>query len=235
MYLDQGNWVVSIIETNSNGNSCSTKRQVMTLSPPLTVVKLQPACSGFSSSIKLPPYFKQYSKAIEVAFQIANPHVHEFTPVNICIWKSFDLQNLSSHEVVNLRKLSPVPEIPINDLKSKIAQLKSIHVSKEINHGCMLWNVIMVSVCAYWRFKKYSWNDVRSAILSGIPTDSVDLNVMHIRIGASRTNDTVLGQEAVRIMGSGAMYKKVPAKNPVQGSVTSALLDQLKDLGIDVS
>ena len=48
--------------------SCSTKRQIMTLSPPVTIVKLQPACSGYSSSIKLPAYVKQYSKCIEVAF-----------------------------------------------------------------------------------------------------------------------------------------------------------------------
>ena len=102
----------------------------MTLSPPLTVGKLQPTCSGFSSSIKLPPYFKQYYKGIEVAFQTANLHVPKFIPVNFCIWKSFGLQNLSSHQEVNLKMLSPVPEIPINDLISKIAQLKSIPESK---------------------------------------------------------------------------------------------------------
>ena len=109
---------------------CSTNRQVMALSPPLTIVKLQPACSGFSSSIKLPPYFKQYSEGIEVAFQTANLHVPKFIHVDICIWKSFGLQNLSSHQEVNLKKLSPVPEVPINDLKSKISQLKSFPESK---------------------------------------------------------------------------------------------------------
>ena len=81
-------------------------------------------------SIKLPPYFKQYPKGIEVAFQTANLHVPKFIPVNFHIWKSFGLQNLSSHQEVNLKKLNPVPEIPINDLKSKIAQLKSVPESK---------------------------------------------------------------------------------------------------------
>ena len=89
---------------------------------------------------------------------------------------------------------------------------------KEINHGCMLWGaigsgllliVIMVSVCVYWRYKKYSQNDARSTNLSGNPTDSVNLNVMHTRKGVTRTDDTVLGQETVRIQVLGEPYKKV--------------------------
>ena len=130
MYLKHRIWAVSITKTDEMEISCITKRQVMTLSPPLTTVKLPPAYSGFSFGIKLPPYFNQYSKGIKVVFQTANLHVPEFTLVNFHIWKSFDLQNLSSHQVVNWKKLSPVPEIPINDLKSKIAQFKSIHLSK---------------------------------------------------------------------------------------------------------
>ena len=55
MYLDQDHWAVSVTKTDEMEISCSTNRQVMTLSPLLTIVKLQPACSGFSSSIKLPP------------------------------------------------------------------------------------------------------------------------------------------------------------------------------------
>ena len=183
-------------------------------------------------SIKLPPYFKQYSKGIEVAFQTA-----KFIPVNFCIWKSFGLQTLSSHQEVNLKKLSPVPEFPINDLKSKIAQLKSIPESKGnkswlhavgggIGSGLLLI-VIMVSVCVYWRYKKYSQNDARSTNLSGNPTDSVNLNMMHTRKGATRTDDTVLGQEAVWIQVLGEHYKKVSVKNPVHGSEASGLLRQL--------
>ena len=73
---------------------------------------------------------QQYSKGIEVAFQTANLDVPKFIPVNLCIWKSFGLQNLSSYQEVNLKKLNPVPENPINDLKSKLSQLKSIPESK---------------------------------------------------------------------------------------------------------
>ena len=40
------------------------------------------------------------------------------------------------------------------------------------------------------------------------PTDSVNLNVMHTRKGATRTEDTVLGHEAVRIQVSGEPLQK---------------------------
>ena len=45
MYLDQGQWAVSVAKADQMEISCSTNRQVMTLSPPLTIVKLQAACS----------------------------------------------------------------------------------------------------------------------------------------------------------------------------------------------
>ena len=93
----------------------------------------------------------------------------------------------------------------------------------------------MVSVCVYWRYKKYLQNDAKSTNLSGNPTDSVNLNMMHTRKAATRTDDTVLGQEAVRIQVLGEPYKKVSVKNPVHGSEVSALLDQLEELGIDIS
>ena len=99
----------------------------------------------------------------------------------------------------------------------------------------LLLIVIMVSVCVYRRYKKYSQNDARSTILSGNPTDSVNLNVMHTRKGATRTEETVLGQETFRIQVSGEPYKKVSVKNPMHGSEASALLDQLDELGIDIS
>ena len=99
----------------------------------------------------------------------------------------------------------------------------------------LLLIVIMVSVCVYWRYKKYSQNDARSTILYGNPNDSVNLNVVYTRKDAIRTDDTVLGQEAVRILGSEEPYKKVPVKNLVHGSEASATLDQLEELGIDVS
>ena len=99
----------------------------------------------------------------------------------------------------------------------------------------LLLIVIMASVCVYWRYKQYSQNDTRSIILSGHHTDSVNLHMMHTSKGATGTDDTVLGQEAVRIQRSGEPYRNVPFKNPVHGSEASAPFDQLEELGTDVS
>ena len=99
----------------------------------------------------------------------------------------------------------------------------------------LLLIVIMVSVCVDWRYKKYSQNDATSTNLSGNPTDSVNLNVVHTRKGATRTDDTVLGQKDVRIQVLGEPYKKLSVKNPVHGPEASALLDQLEELGVDIS
>ena len=48
---------------------------VKTLNPPLTFIILQPACSAFSPEIRLPPYFKQYSKGFEIAVKTAKLNV----------------------------------------------------------------------------------------------------------------------------------------------------------------
>ena len=61
-YLDQGNWAISVTEPTQMEIKCSDHTHIKTLQPPITLINLQPACSAFSPLIKLPPYFKQYSK-----------------------------------------------------------------------------------------------------------------------------------------------------------------------------
>ena len=47
---------------------------------------------------RLPPYFKQFSKGIKLDFQTANlVRIPKFMYTSFCIWKSFDLKNLSIH------------------------------------------------------------------------------------------------------------------------------------------
>ena len=87
----------------------------------------------------------------------------------------------------------------------------------------------------YWRYRKYSQNDAKFSSLSGISTGLVNLNVKHTSKGATRADKRVLGQKAVEIHGSGEPYKKVLITNPVYSFETSAFLDQLVELGIDVS
>ena len=70
-YLDQGSWAISVKKPTQMEIRCTAHTHVKTLNPPLTFITLQPACSAFSPEIKLPPYFKQYSKGFEIAIKTA--------------------------------------------------------------------------------------------------------------------------------------------------------------------
>ena len=74
-YLDQGNWALSVTEPTQMEIKCSDNTHIKTFQPPITLINLQPACSAFSHLIKLPPYFKQYSKGFHVALRDANLHL----------------------------------------------------------------------------------------------------------------------------------------------------------------
>ena len=60
-YLDQGLWAITVEEPVPMEVKCKDHSHIKTLEPPFTLINLQPACNTFSSVIKLPPYFKQYS------------------------------------------------------------------------------------------------------------------------------------------------------------------------------
>ena len=53
--------------------------QVKALQLPITIINLQPACSAFSSDIKIPPYFKQYPKGFHVALKSVNLYISKIT------------------------------------------------------------------------------------------------------------------------------------------------------------
>ena len=93
---------------------CTAHTHVKTLNPPLTFIILQPACSAFSLEIKLPPYFKQYSKGFEIAIKTAKLNVPTFSTSNFRIWQPFNLSKISDIEKKHLQKLEAVPAIPMN-------------------------------------------------------------------------------------------------------------------------
>ena len=70
IYLDQGSWAISIEKPTQMEIRCPQVTQVKSLKSPITFIYLQPACSGFSPDVKLPPYFRQFSKGFHTAFQI---------------------------------------------------------------------------------------------------------------------------------------------------------------------
>ena len=80
-YLDQGLWAIAVSEPIEMEIQCQTYKSVKTLQPSMTMVTLEPACSAFSSKIKLPPYFRQYPNGFDVALRAANLHVPKFIPL----------------------------------------------------------------------------------------------------------------------------------------------------------
>ena len=104
-YLDQGLWAISVKEYIPMEVKCKDHSHIKTLEPPFTFINLQPACSAFSSVIKLPTYFKQYSSGFHVALSLPNLHIAKFTPFSSRVWNHFDLSNVTKPKVKNLRKL----------------------------------------------------------------------------------------------------------------------------------
>ena len=72
IYLDEGNWAIATVEPDQMEITCTAQKHVISLNPPLTLVNLQPACSAFSSKLKLPPYFRKFSQGFANAIKEAN-------------------------------------------------------------------------------------------------------------------------------------------------------------------
>ena len=94
-YLDQGLWAISVEMPVPMHVKCKDHSHVKTLEIPFTLINLQPACSAFSSVIKLPPYFKRYSTGFHVTLKSANLHIPKFTPSSFRVWTHFNLFNMT--------------------------------------------------------------------------------------------------------------------------------------------
>ena len=84
IYLDQGSWAISIEKPTQMEIRCPQVTQVKSLKPPITFITLQPACSGFSPEVKLPPYFSNSQKlSILKSFQICTLNVPNYEHTNL--------------------------------------------------------------------------------------------------------------------------------------------------------
>ena len=117
-YLDQGLWAISVEEPIPMEVKCKNHSHVKTLETLFTLINLQPACSAFSSVIKLPPYFKRFSMDFHVALKSANLHIPKFSTPDFRIWTHFNLSNVTKPKVYNLRKPAPASKIPITQLRA---------------------------------------------------------------------------------------------------------------------
>ena len=156
--------------------------------------------------------------------------------------KPLNLTTLSTTDKGNLKKLDPVPAVPIHELRAKISDLRKLkskdqywlYILGGMGSGTIL--LIIVIVCVYLRCRKHPQNEARSTSLPISSSAPENPNMKHTSIGATWTDhSTALGWETVGIQDPESPYKKVTLNKPVQSFDGTALLDQLEELGIDVS
>ena len=220
---------------------CPQVTQAKSLKPPITFITLQPACGGFSPDVKLPPYFRQFSKGFNVAFKSEHLNVPKYEHTNFRIWNTFNLSNISPIESKKLKQLAPAPTIPIDQLRTQIASFRHINIDENKSwiyiagggSGFGLILLLTICGCLYWRCKNPQHPSARSP--SHVTyTDQENQNMMHTREDAIRSNKgsdlglkTVRFQDPVRDMGKVGDVR-------VQHAFTEAALDQLAANGTDV-
>ena len=96
----------------------------------MTMVPLEPACSAFSSKIKLPPYFRQYSNGFHVALRAANLHVLKFNSSSFRIWNHFNISNFTVAITRKLQKLPSTQSVPVDHMKTQIQEFKDLDEDK---------------------------------------------------------------------------------------------------------
>ena len=241
MYLDPGSWAISVEKPTQMEIRCQVT-QVKSLKPPIMFITLQPACSGFSPEVKLPPYFRQYSKGFSVAFKSPYLNIPKYEPTNFRIWNNLNLFNVTPTDAENIKKLTPAPTIPVDQLRAKIASFRHIHVDKNKSwiyivgdgSGSGLILLLIICVCLYWRCKKSQYFCTRSPSHASC-IDPENQNMMHTRGGAIRSSmGSDLGHKTVRFQEPmGDMSKVLDAR--LQHVFTEAVLDQLQGNGADVN
>ena len=241
IYLDQGSWAISVEKPTQMEIRCPQVTQVKSLKPPITFITLQPACSGFSPEVKLPPYFRQFSKGFHIAFKSAHLNVPKYEPTKFRIWNTFNLSDVSPIDAEKLKKLAPAPTIPIDQLRAQIASFRHINTDKDKSwiyivgsgSGSGLILFLIICGCLYWRCNNPQHSGARSP--SHVTcTDPENQNMMHTTEDAIRSSKgSDLGLKTVRFQDPVGDMGKV-ADVRVQHDFTEAVLDQLAANGANV-
>ena len=208
----------------------------------MTMVTLEPACSAFSSEIKLSPYFRQYPNGCDVALRAANLHVPKFNPSGFRIWNHFNISNLTVAVTRKLQKLPPTPSVPVDQLKAQIQGFKDLDEDTNVESwiyivgggsGSGLILLIVISVIVYWYCKKTQYKEDR-------PTTSVTYTAPETTNLGSANVDTrragqysALGWEPVEVQ-EPVGGQMIVINNDMQLAYASALSDHLEDLGANV-
>ena len=174
-YVDQGLWATADSEPIDMVIQCQTYTSVKILQPPMTMVTLEPACSAFSSKIKLPPHFRQHPNGFDVALRDAYLHVPKVNSSSFRIWNHFNIPNFTVAVTRKLQKLLPTPSVPVDQLKVQTQGFKELDEDKNdkswmyivgdgLGFGLIL--LIVIGVIVYWCCRKPSSKVIDLLLLS---------------------------------------------------------------------
>ena len=192
IYLDEGDWAIATVEPDQMEVTGRAQKYVISLNPPLTLVNLQPACSAFSSKLKLPPYLRKISQGFANAIKEANLQTDKLQAISFRIWNSLNFSSLSETQLQRLKKLDSAKDIPVKMLKAKINLLNAIDFDPKTKYwifigggsGSGLLLLVIVCLCIYCQCTKHSKRKARSTSLHKSNPDPENLNMMHTRVGA---------------------------------------------------
>ena len=245
IYLDEGHWAIATLKSDQMEVTCTTQKHVVSLNPPLTLVKLQPACTAFSSQLKLPAYFRKFSQGFATAIKEANLHNDQIETLNFRVWDSLNVSNLSIPQVHELKQLSPAKSIPVKILKAKIHMLKVIDFNAKTKYwifigggsGSGLFLFIVIGIAVYCCCcKKHSRRRARSTSNSLYYDDLVNPNLLHTKVGARKSDKcSDFGQETVGIQRSQKITVSPALLDPVKYPGTVRILNQLEKDGVDIN
>jgi len=241
IYLDEGHWAIATMKSDQMEVTCTAQKHVVSLNPPLTLVQLQPACTAFSSQLKLPPYFRKFSQGFAFAIKEANLHNDKLNTLNFRVWDSLNVSNLSDPQIHDLKTLSPAKSIPVKILQAKIHMLKVIDFNAKTKYwifigggsGSGLLLLVMIGLCVYCCCcKKHSKMMTRSTSKYLYSADLENPNMMHTKVGAIRSDKCLdLGQETVGIQRSQKLAIRATDFDPVKYPATVGLLNLLEKEG----
>ena len=229
IYLDEGNWAIATMKPDQMEITCTEQKHVVSLNPPLSLIKLQPACTAFSSKLKLPPYFRKFSQGFAYAVKEANLHLDKFEATNFRIWNSLNVSNLTNTQLLDLKKLDSAKSIPVKILKAKIKLIKVIDSGTKTKYwiyigggsGSGLLLMVIVCLCVYCKCKKHSKLMTRSTSKDMSTTDLENPNMMHTKVGAIQTdNSSDCGRETVGIQRPVRPNLRVRMQEPMSPSTT---------------
>ena len=137
---------------------------------------------------------------------------------------------MSETQLQGLKKLESTKAIPVKMLKAKINLLKAIDFDPKTKY----W-IFIGGGSVYCQCTKHSKIKARSTSLDKSNSDPENLNMMHTRVGAIKSeNISNFGQETVGIQGPERPVLRVRLQDPMQSPGSTRLPNQLERYGADV-